>query len=262
MWVLYLVIFLILLPLIAPPIPQRKRTKHGWDGLPFITIGLVLTNLLVFLATVEHGDHGTVIRESVALHWGLIPHHPTLITLLTHLFLHSSWEHIFFNMLFLLLFGPHVEEALGRWEYLLFYIGGGFMAGLLHVFLASTPMMSAARDAPLVGASGAIAAVLGLFAVRFWRAKLRVFLFFNIPAVYVIGFYTLTEVWKGVQTLLDNNALSGDSVANWAHVGGLFFGGLIAIPLKVKNDSRQEYTLEDAETAMKDNRLTDAVNHY
>lgn len=263
MWIIYLLIILVLLPLLAPPIPLRKREKSGWDGLPFVTLSLILTNILVFLLTIRDNNFGlfdATVATSVAEHWGIVPHSPNLLTLFTHLFLHGGWEHLFFNMLFLLLFGPHIEDALGRWEYLLFYIGGGFMAGLLHVFLASTPLLSAAGDKPLIGASGAIAAVLGLFAVRFWRAKLRVFLIFSIPAVYVIGFYTLREVFTGVRAFADGG--SSDSVANWAHIGGLLFGGLIAIPLKVKNDSRQEYTLEDAEAAGRQDRWLDAARLY
>ncbi|MBC8137441.1 MAG: rhomboid family intramembrane serine protease [Fibrella sp.] len=263
MWIIYLLIILILLPLLAPPIPLRKREKSGWDGLPFVTLGLILANILIFLLTVKDNNFGLLeasVAEQVALRWGIVPHSPNLLTLFTHLFLHGGWEHLFFNMLFLLLFGPHIEDALGRWEYLLFYIGGGFMAGLLHVFLASTPLLSAAADKPLIGASGAIAAVLGLFAVRFWRAKLRVFLIFSVPAVYVIGLYTLREIFTGVRAFAD--AGGSDSVANWAHIGGLLFGALIAIPLKVKNDSRQEYTLEDAETAGRQDRWLDAARLY
>ncbi len=263
MWVLYLLVILILLPLLAPPIPLRKREKQGWDGLPFVTLGLILTNVMVFLLTVKDSNFSLTEAEvspAIAAHWGLIPHAANLLTLFTHLFLHGGWEHLFFNMLFLLLFGPHIEDALGRWEYLFFYIGGGFMAGLMHVFLSSTPLLSAAADVPLVGASGAIAAVLGLFAVRFWRAKLRVFLIFSIPAMYVIGLYAIREIFTGMQAFSD--AGSGESVANWAHVGGLLFGALIAIPLKVKDDSRQEYTLEDAEVAVRQDRWLDAANLY
>ena len=262
MWFLYLLFILILLPLLAPPIPLRKREKSGWDGLPFVTIGLILANIFTFLLTVDNNNFSlteATVSQSIADHLGIVPHSPSLLTLLTHMFLHGSWDHLFFNMLFLLLFGPHIEDALGRWEYLLFYIGGGFVAGLLHVLLASTLMHDAA-DKPLVGASGAIAAVLGLFAVRFWRAKLRVLLVFSVPAVYVIGLYTLHQIYLGLQSLTDGG--SSNSVANWAHVGGLLFGALIAIPLKVKNDSRQEYILEDAETAAKADRWLDAANLY
>ncbi len=263
MWVIYLVVILILLPLLAPPIPLRKRDTSGWDSLPFVTLGLILANILVFLLTVKSNDFGLMsaqVSAPIAERFGLVPHAPSLLTLFTHLFMHGTWDHLFFNMLFLLLFGPHIEDALGRWEYLLFYVGGGFMAGLLHVALAATPLLSGAADAPLVGASGAIAAVLGLFAVRFWRAKLRVFLVFTIPAVYVIGFYALYQIMTGVRAFAD--AGDTNSVANWAHVGGLLFGALIAIPLKVKDDSRREYTLEDAEAASHEDRWLDAANLY
>ncbi len=262
MWFLYLLFILILLPLLAPPIPLRKREKSGWDGLPFVTIGLVLANIFAFLLTVDNNNFSlgdAVVSQNIADKFGIVPHSPSLLTLLTHLFLHGSWGHLFFNMLFLLLFAPHIEDVLGRWEFFFFYIGGGFVAGLMHVVLASTLLPDAA-DKPLVGASGAIAAVLGLFAVRFWRAKLRIFLIFSVPAVYVIGFYTAHQIYLGVQSFADGGA--SDSVANWAHVGGLLFGALVAIPLRVKNESRQEYLLEDAETATKTNRWLDAATLY
>ncbi|MBC8142658.1 MAG: rhomboid family intramembrane serine protease [Armatimonadetes bacterium] len=263
MWFLYLLFILILLPLLAPPIPLRKREKSGWDGLPFVTIGLILVNIFAFLLTVDNNNFSlseATVSQSIADKFGIVPRSPSLLTLFTHLFLHGSWSHLFFNMLFLLLFAPHIEDALGRWEYLLFYIGGGFVAGLLHVAFSLTPLLDAVADKPLVGASGAIAAVLGLFAVRFWRAKLRIFLVFSVPAMYVIGFYTAHQIYLGLQSFTD--AGSSDSVANWAHVGGLLFGALIAIPLRVKNDSRQEYTLEDAEAASKTDRWLDAATLY
>ena len=262
MLLVYLLILLVVAALVAPLIPQRRRARAGWDGIPFVTLGLILTNLLVFLFTVEKNDLGLLsahIDPGVARHFGIIPHAATLVTLFTHIFLHAGWEHLFGNMLFLWLFGPHVEEALGRLEYLLFYLGGGITAGLMHVLIAVT-VLNAAADAPLVGASGAIAAVIGLYAVRFWRAKMRVLLLFSVPSVWALGVFGLFALWSGVRSLADGGA--SDGTANWAHVGGFLFGALIAVPLRVKDDSRREYTLEDADKAAAGNDPEKAAELY
>lgn len=249
-----LIILVILAALAAPLIPLRRRGA-GFAGFPAVTLGLIFLNGVVFAASLTEGR----LSEAFIYHWAMIPRHATVVTLVTHMFLHGSWQHLLGNMLGLWLFGPHVEEALGKLEYLLFYLGGGIAAGLLHLLICAT-LMTGAMDIPLVGASGAIFAVLGLFAVRFWRARVRVLLFFQVPAVWAVGVFALIQVFLGAASLA--NGGSGDGTANWAHVGGFVFGALLALPLRMREDSSREYGLEDAEKAAAQGNDETAAQHY
>ncbi|HVK03393.1 MAG TPA: rhomboid family intramembrane serine protease [Armatimonadaceae bacterium] len=252
----YIVVALVVTVFLAPLIPLRRRRLSGLAGFPAVTLGLLLTHCLLFAATITEGK----LTDGVAAQWGMVPRSATLLTLFTHVFLHGTWTHLLSNMLGLWLFGPHVEEALGKVEFLLFYIGGGVAAGLMHVLLASTPLLSGAASVPLVGASGAIFAILGLFAVRFWRAQVRVLLVFSIPAVWAVGLFAAYQVFLGVASFAD--AGKSGTVANWAHVGGFLYGLIIALPLKMREESRHEYNLEDAEKALNEGRYAEAAEFY
>ena len=251
-----LLILFVAVALLAPMIPMRRRKQKGFAGFPVVTASLIFINVLVFADTVT-GDGD--LNRYVALHFGMIPRSPNLLTLFTHMFLHGSFMHLFGNMLWLWLFGPHVEEALGRLEYLGFYLGGGIAAGLLHLVIADT-LMPAAAVVPLVGASGAISAIMGIFAVRFWRAKVRVLLLFRIPAVVAVGLFGVWQIAEGFMLLADGGR--ANHTANWAHIGGFVFGALLAVPLRMREDSQLEYGLEDAETAAKDGQLDQSASHY
>jgi membrane associated rhomboid family serine protease len=260
---IFVCILLIAAALIAPLIPVRRR-RAGIGGFPVVTVSLIALNLFLFAAnatTVQDsaGDSHIVLADAVGLHWGLTPHSATLLTLFTHMFLHGSWGHVLGNMIGLYLFGPHVEEALGRLEYLLFYIAAGVAAGMMHLVIANTLMPSAA-GVPLVGASGAIFGVLGLFAVRFWRARVRVLLFLKIPAVWAMCAFALLQFIEGIAAVA--NPGGAGNTANWAHVGGFLFGLAIAIPLKMREDSRREYAIEDAEKAAASGEHARAAVHY
>ena len=242
----------VLAALALPLVPARRRALQTF---PAVTVGLIVLNTYLFLIT----SHGGQLSEEIARGWGLTPQSATLITLLTSAFLHGSWLHLGGNMVGLALFGPHVEEALGRIEYLLFYIGCGIAAGLLHVIVSAT-LLPGAADVPMIGASGAIFGVLGLFAVRFYRARVRVLLFAHVPAIWAVGCFAALQVIAGVASLADGGR--SDSTANWAHVGGFLFGMLLALPLKMREDGRREYQKEDAEDAASAGRMDQAAAYY
>ncbi len=252
----YIMVAVVLAAFVAPLIPLRRRRLSGMAGFPAVTAGLLLAHVLLFAMTLA----GDKLSDEVAASWGMVPRSATLLTLFTHVFLHGNWVHLLSNMLGLWLFGPHVEEALGRLEFLLFYVGGGVAAGLLHVMLASTPLLAGAAGVPLVGASGAIFAILGLFAVRYWRAQVRVLLLFSVPAVWAVGLFAAYQVFLGVSSFSDGGR--SDTVANWAHVGGFLYGLVIAIPLRMREESRHEYNLEDAEKAAAEGRFAEAADYY
>ena len=177
--------------------------------------------------------------------WGLIPADlvgalgggnlvsQPVLTVLTHMFLHGGWLHLMGNMLFLWIFAVNVEDRLGRVPFLLFYLVGGVAAAAGHI------LVDPASDVPMVGASGAISAVLGAYLVLFPRARIQslVFLVFfyeliAVPAVLVLGFWFVLQVIDGFASLgLTGDASSG--IAFWAHIGGFVAGMAMALPVRL-----------------------------
>lgn len=187
-----------------------------------VTSLIILTNTYVFLRELVEGD-------AFVARWALIPanimHGHNLITLVTGTFLHAGWLHIIGNMVFLWAFGPGIEDAMGRFRYLVFYLIGGVVAMLAQV--AGSP----SSTVPCLGASGAIAAVMGAFIVMFPRDRIRslvwILIFIRvtyIPAVWLIGVWFLIQLWNAGAVA---NVQSG-GVAYLAHVGGFLFGVVTA----------------------------------
>jgi membrane associated rhomboid family serine protease len=202
-------------------IPLRDASRRP-TRFPLVTAGIIALNVVAFVLELTLGD-------ALVTRWAAIPadissgHH--LLTIATSMFLHGSWLHIISNMVFLWAFGPEVEDLMSPWRYLVFYLLGGLVAALAQV--ASTP----ASTVPILGASGAIAAVMGAFLVTYPRDKIRsllVILVFvsvaYIPAVLLIGVWFLTQFLK----LGSITEQSHGGVAYAAHVGGFIFGAVAA----------------------------------
>jgi membrane associated rhomboid family serine protease len=176
----------------------------------------------------------------VDIHYGAIPreldHMRRLWTVLTSMFLHASFLHIFGNMLFLAIFGPTVEDTVGRGRYLGFYLLGGLVA------LAAQVAVEPSSTGPTLGASGAIAAVLGGYILLYPRARVLtlVFIIFfvtivEVPVVLLLGFWFAEQLWLGLEGLTGAAGIgsSGQTVAYFAHIGGFAFG-LLAIRALVR----------------------------
>ena len=234
--------WLLLLTLLLPlPYSTDRRGRRT----PWVSYALIALNVVAYCFT----------GPLTYARWGLVPNHPHFIALLTGIFIHVSLGHLFWNMVFLWLFGPHVEEALGWEAFLALYLGGGIAAGLLH--MAIVLLFAPKVVVPLVGASGAISAILAPFAIRFHRAQIKLFwlpgaLFgsswsqLDVPAVAGLGLWILQSVGGGVLFLL--NPQSGGT-AYWAHIGGFVFGLVAAELTGLLRDGRQEYLLQDARSA-------------
>ena len=201
-----------------PLTDASRRPVH----FPIITICIILTNLFVFVLELTGGD-------AFVLQWSAIPsqivsgHH--WITILTAMFMHGSWSHIIGNMIYLWAFGPEIEDAMGPLRYSVFYVLGGLVAMLAQV--AANP----SSTVPNLGASGAIAAVMGGFLVTYPSDRIRTLLVFFvfvritfIPAALLIGFWFLTQLLNvgSVATVQTSG------VAYLAHVGGFIFGAVTA----------------------------------
>src|ERR1700756_718049 len=191
--------------------------------VPLVTALIIFVNVCVFLLELTRGD-------AFVMQWSAVPaqivsgHH--WITILTAMFMHGSWSHIIGNMIFLWAFAPEIEDAMGRGRYLVFYLIGGLVAMLAQI--AADPHSTV----PNLGASGAIAAVMGAFIVTYPRDQIKSVLFIFvfaritfIPAALLIGFWFLIQlVHAGAVAQVQTGG-----VAYLAHVGGVVFGGVSAL---------------------------------
>jgi membrane associated rhomboid family serine protease len=159
------------------------------------------------------------------------PHKSWLLSVFTSMFLHAGWLHIGGNMLFLWVFGNNVEDKLGRIRYLLFYLASGIVASILQVALVHT---GANAVLPNLGASGAIAGVLGAYLFMFPKRRVLTLVFFflitfvYLPAYIVLGAWFVLQFFNGVAAL-SSRVNVGGGVAVWAHIGGFAFGSLMAL---------------------------------
>ncbi len=191
-----------------------RRPAH----FPVVTTGIIVVNFIVFIFELHGGD-------AFVQRWSVIPadimagHH--LINLLTAMFMHGSWMHIIGNMIFLWAFGPEIEDAMNPWRYLIFYLLGGVVAMMAQVIAIPHSTV------PNLGASGAIAAVMGAFLITYPTDRIRTVLFFFIfvtirfiPAALLIGFWFLTQLFDAGSVA----QVQTGGVAYLAHVGGAVFG--------------------------------------
>ena len=205
---------------------------------PVVTRALIVINLLFFLYELTLGEG---LRDFF-FRFALVPRHLTLavegsaswsgalIPLISSIFLHGGWIHVIGNMWYLWIFGDNIEDRLGHFGYLVFYLVSGVVAGILHVVTNPGSLL------PTVGASGAIAGVLGAYAAAFPRARvitlLPLFPFFQVvalPALLVLGFWFVVQFASGALVLA---AGASGGVAVWAHVGGFVFGFLVMAVLR------------------------------
>ena len=200
------------------PLYDTVRSRR----FPFINILLVIVNVVVFLYEIQL--RGPALRAFVYT-WGFIPtqfwNHPSSIwgNIFSAMFLHGGWLHIISNMWVLLLFGDNIEARMGSFRYLIFYLLSGAAAALLQAYILIN------SDQPMIGASGAIAGVLGAYLILFPHSRIAslVPLFFIFTIVEIPAFLFLL-FWFGMQIYSGLFSAQSTGVAWWAHVGGFIFG--------------------------------------
>ena len=218
------------------PLRDSVRTRTA----PIVTVALIVVNTLVFLHETALGPrldafviaYGLVPRRFV--YWPGAPLDPVrFLPLLTSMFWHGGWLHLLGNMLYLWIFGDNVEDRLGHFRYLLFYLIAGTAAGITQVALQPASAL------PTIGASGAIAGVLGAYLVTFPRSRVLTFFppiwFFELPAFAYLVFWFLLQLLEGFGSLGAPAETGG--VAVWAHVGG-FVSGVVLIKLMAPQRGR------------------------
>jgi len=197
---------------------ESRRPSH----FPFVTALIIALNVLVFLVEVTGG-------EAFVKQWSVIPSDIVAgqhwVTILTALFLHGSISHILGNMVFLWAFGPEIEDAMNPWRYALFYLAGGIVSMLAQV------AVDPGATLPALGASGAIAAVMGAFLVTYPRDRIRTLLIIGwfvrvtfVPAALLIGFWFLIQLFSFGAVAQQQSG----GVAYMAHIAGAIFGAITA----------------------------------
>ena len=228
-------------------IPLRDDAPR--TTIPYVNYFLIVLNTLVFLFEVSLGPR---TRAGFVFQFGFTPTHvnawlsggfpadAALVPFFSSMFLHASWGHLIGNMWMLTIFGDNIEDQLGHFRYLIFYLLAGLGADLTHY------IFNLNSDIPSVGASGAIAGVMGAYFVLFPSARVLtwVFIFFvRLPAWLILGYWFIGEFLSGAATAItySHETSGGGGVAFWAHVGG-FITGIILI--KILPARRQYYSYE------------------
>lgn len=210
--------------------PLRDTVKS--KSFPIVNLTLIMVNIFIFIfqSSLEPREFGILLDR-----FGLVPASLSLfrplrfLTFLSSMFLHGGWFHLVSNMWTLFIFGDNVEDRMGSLRYLAFYVLSGLFAGLAHLIVSDIVYgpQSAAAHIPTVGASGAIAGVLGAYFLLYPRARITTLIVIiiipwivRIPAIIFLGFWFLAQLFPGV------SSLEGDfgGIAWWAHIGGFIFG--------------------------------------
>lgn len=215
-------------------LPLYDSNKKRYIQRPYVNYTLIAITCIVFLFTQGMGTEGlfqaqvgfgmipVVVDQTVASPIDWLPPYATLIT---YMFLHANWLHLASNMLFLWVLGDNIEDAMGHFKYLIFYLACGAIAGYAHMFF------NAQSYAPLVGASGAVSGVIAAYLILYPHVRVivlnRIFITIPLPlpAWLVLGLWVITQF----ASLLFSQE---DAVAWWAHIGGLAAGAILIIILK------------------------------
>jgi membrane associated rhomboid family serine protease len=215
--------------------------------MPVVTLALIVLCGLGFaweLAVEAQG--GEAALNSLIEHWGFIPADAVaavqggnvlskpILDVFTAMFLHAGWLHLLGNLLFLWIFGVNVEDGVGRPAFLFLFLVGGIAAAAVYTLADPTSTL------PMIGASGAISAVLGAYLVLYPRARIQSLVFLGffyqllaVPSVIVLGFWFILQLIDGIAALGGAAEVAG-GVAVWAHVGGFVAGAALALPLRAR----------------------------
>jgi membrane associated rhomboid family serine protease len=225
-----------------------------------MTIGIIAINLLLMILTRRDMTYYSQVYANT---YGLIPARLRPGSLLTSAFLHDGYVHLTLNMILLYCFGSRVERIMGRLEYFIFYLAACFAASLAHVAIvyASLPDYYGARA--VVGASGAVAAVMGVYAVRFHR---RIYRFAGVeaPALLIIMAWLVLQLVLGILGLYRDEILGLGlrQVGYWGHLGGFAFGVAVALIANMAVDGEREYLTEQAHANCEEDNLLEAVHNH
>lgn len=205
-------------------IPLRS-SERIYSPTPVIAV-IIAINVLIFIYQFSLSPGAL---NEFAMDWGIVPSQLNLLSLFTSMFLHGGWSHLLGNMLFLWVFGRNLEDLIGSERFIGFYVISGVAAGIVHVIANPYSRI------PTIGASGAIAAVMGAYLIKFWRSDIDTLFWFifimriSVPAPYFLIYWFVIQFFNGLGSISDVD-YTGGGVAWFAHVGGFLAGmGLIKL---------------------------------
>ena len=245
-------------------------TKRRTERVPYVTYALIAVNVLVWLVCLADLKQ---YHTQIIPRFGMVPATFHWDALFTSLFLHDAPLplHLAGNMFFLWLFGRHVEDALGHPLYVFAYFAGGVAAHVLNVLVA-TQLAPQALGIPTIGASGAIAGIMGIYAVRFYQTKVVALLGVGLPpilgfarqvlmpSVVAVGIWVGWELLQGLMDL--QTAGESGGVAYWAHIGGAAFGALTALAMGLGHEAADVYSEDNAYALFREGEWRTAIPHF
>lgn len=236
---------------------RAKTISARKSDFPIVTWSLIGLNIALYAPTaLMPFDNRLELYHTI----GLVAANAGFLNMLTSSFLHSDPVHLLTNMLFLYLFGRSMERVLGALEYILIYVGSGIFAAITHLAIVYAFMSPDAAWDPSLGASGAIAGILGMHALRFARHKFQL-LGTDVPSALFLLTWLVLQTFLGLLSLyLTNQALR--SVNYWAHLGGFMFGMIVAQLKNMMAQGRKEYLLNDAQESLRRGTLLDVIRKY
>jgi membrane associated rhomboid family serine protease len=216
------------------------RDSQPSHSAPVATVLLIVANAAAFFYELGLDPY---TRNHLIAVYGLAPERMWYPSLVTSMFLHGGWLHLIGNMWFLWIFGDNVEDILGRFKYLALYLGSGVAAGLTHA------LVNAGSHVPTIGASGAVAGVMGAYMVKFPRSRILtlvpLFVFITtieLPASFILAYWLVIQFFSGVGSVAHSQLTQG-GVAWFAHVGGFLAGILLVNLLRPKEPYRHRRDL-------------------
>jgi membrane associated rhomboid family serine protease len=229
------------------PLTDHIRRRTFWA----VTLVLIVTNVWAFIIELSLGPHlnrfillnGVIPARYSPAHLFTLPPRLTLAPLFISMFLHGGWLHLLGNMLFLFVFGRSIEDRFGHFQFFLLYLTSGVAAAVVQI------IVSQGSRVPTIGASGAIAGVLGAYFICYPGARITtlipLFIFFwtvQLPAILILGYWFLIQFIAGFQMLSIQTATAG-GVAWWAHIGGFVCGVLMALMMRPQRTGPMVETL-------------------
>ncbi|HLX84864.1 MAG TPA: rhomboid family intramembrane serine protease [Terriglobales bacterium] len=228
------------------------RDDQPTFSTPFVNYFLIILNVLIFLWEYSLGVQSHRALNSFIGEFGIVPQHTievltghsydglatAIVPLFTSMFLHANIWHVAGNMLFLWIFGDNVEDYIGHFNYLAFYLISGLAAGAAHI------LVNQGSDVPSIGASGAIAGVMGAYLILYPKARVLVWFppifLFHVPAWIMLGYWFVVQFVSGTTTAIAETSQSSGGIAFWAHIGG-FVAGVVMINLFRERSHRYRY---------------------
>lgn len=232
---------------------QPGRLSQIFRDIPYATLAIIAINVVIAVFTSEQMSY--VVRRH-----GLVPASVKLPNMISANFIHDGYLHLGINMILLYIFGRGVERVMGRIEFVIFYIGACLAASVLHVAIVLASLPEFYEKRALIGASGPVAGVMGIYAVRFHRKVFRLG-GTRLPALLFIGGWLMLQLALGILGLYRDSflGLGLKQVGYWSHLGGFAFGIVVALAANMALQGEREHLIAQAERHYSDGNLLEAT---